>query len=288
MNNEKNLDLDARILEARQNPATTRELISLALSESDEDLAWEAVVTLHLRGTREVLDAARTLCASNRPKERKLGADILGQLGVPARSFPAESLDVLVSMMQTDQDEETLHSICIALGHIHDPATIPVLAQLKSHPNVKIRWAIAGALGGFEDQLAITTLIEMSQDQDEIVRDWATFGLGTQISVDTPEIRNALLARLSDKDEVTRGEALRGLATRKDQRALKPLIQELKRYDQGEYGNYALEAAKEFADERLIPVLTRLKKDSKGEPSQIDEVIRCCSRKPHKTLRDDS
>jgi HEAT repeat protein len=288
MHDENNLDLDARILEARNNPATTDELISLALSETDEDLAWEAVVTLHLRGTREVLDAARKLCASNYPKERKLGADILGQLGVPVRSFPVESVKALLPMLKTEQDDEAIYSICIALGHIHDPATVPVLAKLKSHPSVQIRWAIAGALGGFEDQLAITTLIELSRDQDGIVRDWATFGLGTQISVNTPEIKNALLARLSDKDEVTRGEALRGLATRKDQRVLKPLIKELERYHQAEYGIYALEAAEKFADERLIPVLTRLKKDSKGESSQIDEIIRCCSGKQPKRFEGDS
>jgi HEAT repeat protein len=284
MNDGKNpdLNLNARILEARNNPSTTDELISLALTELDEDRAWKAITTLHLRGTREVLDAAGQLCSSNFPKERKIGADILGQLGVPVRNFPAESVKALLAMMKTEKDEEALYSICIALGHIHDLTTVPVIAQFKSHPNAKIRYAIAYTLAGFEDQLAITTLIDLSQDEDNIVRDWATFGLGTQISVDTPEIRNALLARLLDKDEVTRGEALKGLTRRKDQRVLKPLIKELERYHEAEYGNYALEAAEEFADDRLIPVLTRLREDSKDESSQIDQVIRCCSRNSSK------
>jgi HEAT repeat protein len=281
MNDEMKRDLDARTREARNDPRTTDELISVALAEQDDDRAWEAVVTLHFRGTKDVLDAARHLCASECPQERTLGANILGQLGVPARSFPAEAVKALLATMEVEADEGVLDAVCIALGHIHDPATVPALARLKAHPSAKVRYAVAVGLAGFEDRLAITTLIELSRDEDELVRDWATFGLGTQIDVDTPEVRAALLARVSDEDEVTRGEALVGLARRKDQRVVEPLIEELQRHHGAEYGDYALEAAEELADERLLPVLTRLRQSAGNDAKRLDEVIcRCAGESP--------
>ena len=73
-------------------PRGTRELIALALSLDHEDHArWQAVEALHYRGTREVLEAAQELCGSRQADERELGADILGQLGVPERSHAAEA-----------------------------------------------------------------------------------------------------------------------------------------------------------------------------------------------------
>jgi len=59
------------------------------------------------------------------------------------------------------------------------------------------------------------------------VRDWATFGLGSQIDRDDTQVRDALMARLEDPDEDTRVEALRGLAARGDERATPPLLVEL-------------------------------------------------------------
>jgi HEAT repeat protein len=61
------------------------------------------------------------------------------------------------------------------------------------------------------------------------VRDWATFGLSTQIERDDDLVRNALLARLEDSNQNVRAEALRGLANRGDERAIAPLLAELER-----------------------------------------------------------
>jgi hypothetical protein len=56
---------------------------------------------------------------------------------------------------------------------------------------------------------------------------WATFGLGSQIEVNTKEIRDALFKRLGEEDDEIRGEALVGLSIRKDKRVLGPLLKEL-------------------------------------------------------------
>ncbi len=268
---------DTRTREARNDPRPTHEFVTMALTEPDENAAWEAVVTLHFRGTREVFDAACNLCASACPQERTLGANILGQLGVPNRSFPTESVKVLLRLLEVESDEDVLDAICIALGHIHDPTAIPSLARLWTHPSAQVRYAVVYGLLGFEDQLAIKTLIEMSRDQDDLVRDWATFGLGTQIDADTPEIRAALFARVFDEDEGTRGEALVGLARRKDLRVIEPLIKELECYPHAEYGSYGLEAAEEIADARLLPILTKMRLSADANDTRFDEAIRRCS-----------
>jgi len=62
-------------------------------------------------------------------------------------------------------------------------------------------------------------------DVDDSVRDWATFGIGSLCDIDTPELRDALAARLADADEEVRGEAVVGLATRGDNRAIRAIVQ---------------------------------------------------------------
>lgn len=73
----------------------------------------------------------------------------------------------------------------------------------------------------------VETLIQLSQDEQADVRDWATFALAREIERDTPGLRDALLARLGDPDPDVRAEALAGLAARKDRRAIEALLAEL-------------------------------------------------------------
>jgi HEAT repeat protein len=270
-------DLETRTREAQSDPRTTHELIAMALTEPNEDDAWDSVVTLHYRGTREVFDAASQLCVRLCPQERTLGANILGQLGIPDRNFAGESEKLLLECLNVESAEEVLNAICIAVGHIHDPTAIPGLARLGTHPSAVVRHAVVFGLLGFEEHLAIKTLIELSTDPNDLVRDWATFGLGSQIEEDTAEIRDALFARVFDEDDVTRGEALVGLARRKDRRIIEPLIKELARYPDSEHGGYGLQAAEVIADARLLPVLARLK-SADPDDTTFDDAIERCSR----------
>src|SRR5205814_7161779 len=128
-----------------------------------------------------------------------------------------------LELLETDQDVQVLSAACIALGHLHDPRAVEPLVRLKDHPSEDVRYGVVFGLSGQHDDLAIATLIELSADQDSDVRDWATFELGTILDidgVDTPPLREALPARLSDPDDDTRAEALAGLARRKDERVL--------------------------------------------------------------------
>jgi len=82
-------------------------------------------------------------------------------------------------------------------------------------------------MAGCATDEAINTLIELMGDPDEDVRDWATFGLGTQTDADSPEIREALRNLLSDPFEYARSEAVWGLAKRKDPEGLRILLERL-------------------------------------------------------------
>ena len=68
----------------------------------------------------------------------------------------------------------------------------------------------------------------MSDDAAD-VRDWATFGLGRQLEVDTPAVRAALAERLFDTEGDTADEALIGLAIRGDRRVISEILDRLSR-----------------------------------------------------------
>ncbi len=233
--------------------------------------------TLHLRGTREVFEEAVKLCRSECPQERGVGADILGQLGVPDRLCPDECVALLADMSGSETELEVVGSICTALGHLPHPGAVEPLLRWKGHPNEEIRQHVAWALGGHEEADAVEALIELSADPDEDVRDWATFGLGSQMDLDTPRIREALCARLNDPDPITRAEAFVGLARRKDERVIAPLIEVL---DSTQLDGFeprqdlVLEAVEEIADPRLLPSLLAMR-DRKGS-EWIEEMIQRC------------
>jgi HEAT repeat protein len=109
------------------------------------------------------------------------------------------------------------------------------------------------------------------------VRDWATFGLGSQIDLDTPRIREALCARLNDPDPITRAEAFVGLARRKDEGVLSPLIAALGSTQLDEFDprqDLVLEAAWEIADPRLLPALRAMQEQD--DSGWIKEIMQRC------------
>jgi HEAT repeat protein len=209
-----------------------------------------------------------------------VGAGILGQLGLPETTFHEESVSILVSMLDHEQEPCVLNSIAVALGHRADARAIEPLVRLKNHPDEVVRFGIVCGLLTLDDERAINTLIELSTDVDSDVRDWATFGIGSMIETDTPEIRAALLARTIDEDADTSGEALVGLARRHDERAVDLLLKEL---EAGWNGSLLLEAATELADPRLYPSLVKLQEEwdeAKSWPySMLEEAIAACQ--PH-------
>lgn len=205
------------MISAADDQRAVSELFEIALNSGDEDLRWDAVAALHWRGTREIFDRAAELCQSKNPEERALGADILGQLGVPERTFPDETFDAILRLL-SDTSDEVLFSAILALQHVDAKRAASHILPFRDHPNDNVRYAVAFALGGVDDERAINALVKLTRDRDAEVRNWATFGLGQQCDADTPQIREVLTDRLDDKDQDVRYEAICGLARRRDVR----------------------------------------------------------------------
>lgn len=262
---------------ARDMRINIEQITSAALSTKDEQEYWELVMTLHNAGTREVFETARKLCGSHNASERIFGVDILGQLGVPERTYPRESVDVLLEMLTVDESPEVLYSTAVALGNYGDDRALTPLARLCNHANALVRQGVAIGLAGQTSEQAIQLLITLSSDPDRDVRDWATFRLGSSPlldNIDTPEIRNALTRRIDDDPEI-RSAALRGLAIRDDKKVIAPLQEDLSRE---EVFDDAVEAALVIADPVLCSTLIDLRNRLSTSWQLLDDAIEACCR----------
>jgi HEAT repeat protein len=188
----------------------------------------------------------------------------------PTSAFAASS-----TCWRTRIESRVLCAALTALSHHRAPSAIGPVSRFRRHADADIRHAVVHALTGIDDSRAIGYLIELSADPAIPVRDWATFGLGSQTSWDTPELRTALFHRLVDEDSDTRREALVGLAGRRDSRIIPALCAE---HALDDVGNLAVEAAALVADPRLLPLLRDLRESCGGDDALLDEVIRACSR----------
>ena len=240
--------------------------------QSDE--YWAHVRVLHFRSGREVFDMSVELCSSQDPISRAVGADVLAQLGVrdgvAAFPFADESEGRLVALL-TDTKPVVAASALYALGHLGrgEPSE---LAGLAKHASEDVRCALAHALGGRPDAVSIAALIELCGDMDTDTRNWATFALGSLPEEDSPAIRDALAARLSDADDEVRGEAILGLARRVDERVVQPLQREL---SGREVGTLAIEAAEVMPRPEFIPHLEALYAAHPGDQAIGLALNRC-------------
>ncbi len=213
------------------NPRTTDDLFQASLQGDYEDeAAWDAVAALRLRGTDDVFQLAVKYAESAEPRERARGLNVLGQLGagrpISERPHFDDCVAIAIDHLH-DSDSLVVNSAAWALAHLCDDRAISALIPMRNNPDADVRWAVANGLNGSERPDAITTIIELMDDSDDNVRDWATFALGTQCSVNSPEILNALRKRLFDSYEMARNEAVWGLAQHKDLAGLKMLIERL-------------------------------------------------------------
>lgn len=222
----------------------------------DDDARWECVVALQTAGSEAVFQQAVDWCTSPVAIERALGADVLAQLRESSESSSfCDRAAPHVAALLRDSDAAVLRAATVALSHLGARDQLEAVAALATHAAEDVRHGVVLALCGNDAPLAIATLILLSADEDEAVRDWATFGLGSQTEVDTVELRNALAARLDDPNPDARAEALVGLARVRDARVHAPLLRELQSES---VGRLAVEAARDFPSPVLLDALLAL------------------------------
>lgn len=260
--------------------ASVDELFALARSSEDEDAYWACVVELHARVEERTFKLAEVLCESFASGERCLGADVLGQLGaLPGLSaaegpFASESGRVLVSLLEEDDEPAVLASAAVGLGHLRDERAIEPLVRLAASESPAVRRSVVHGLMGHDDDRAIEALILLSADPDGDVRDWATFSLGVQVDRDTPELRDALAARLSDDNPDARSEAIRGLARRRDERALEQALAAASDGGGPTVDEAVVLLGASTGDARLLPHLERLAGDAEARELYGPELDR--------------
>jgi HEAT repeat protein len=151
------------------------------------------------------------------PVIREIAINTLEQIGFD-RDLSAEEREAIdcaiLSNLNTD-NESLLESTIAAAGRRRTSKAIEYFGIHAEHRNPIIREAVAVALGFCDDdERSINLLIHLSKDPVDDVRDWATFGLGSQVSISTNEIIQALIERVNEQNLAVASEAIIGLAKR--------------------------------------------------------------------------
>jgi hypothetical protein len=272
----------------RRDSRPTEGLLRLALTtdaDRDDDAYWQPIAVLQHR-LPEILDLVAALGDSPDDKRRDTAATILGQGRVGTKFNPERCADVLLRMLAREQSIPVLTAISFALGHLHDVRAVGPLVRLQAHADARVRYAVVSSLGGQDEPAAIAALIERCADPNRDVRNWATFGLGSQIDTDSPAIRAALLARLTEEDDEIRGEALVGLARRGDVRVAAALLHELETQDKeilcdwmliAEAAEAVIVQAEASGAQAWLPVLAKLSALGLGDYDQLQAALNRCT-----------
>lgn len=259
----------------------------------DDEAYWEAVSRVQRRDAHEVWVLIEPLASNPDPRVRALVPDVVRFLGGSSRPLAAQSVTLMARMLECESSPSVLQAIGYALGELGDSRSVSLMIPFARHADPDVRHSVVGALLRQRDPQAVNTLIALSSDEDDTVRDWATFGLGTQLGptdpdapsddsvVDTPALREALVARLGDPHDDTRAEAIVGLAMRRDPRALPVLRQAIA---DRRCGTLELEAARWYAAPDLCEGLRRFAASPDGqalrsrEADELREAIAACCR----------
>jgi hypothetical protein len=247
-------------------PAPLDQLIALAVEiqraapdETEHEEAWPVIDAMKDYG-EDALRAGLALLHSGDATERIVGCDLLGELSNPGETlWGPEIAAALVRLAEDETNTDVWWSLAGALGHTWSAIGAPVLARLASHPNAGVRLQVACALptcaDGANPDVAVAALLDLMEDEDELVRDWATFGISRQLDADGPAVRHALACHVHDDDPETRDEAIVGLARRRDARAFDIVAERLR---EASVGELVVEAASYLGDARLLPILEQL------------------------------
>ena len=190
-----------------------------AFADPEDEQRRRLIGRLHRRS-----DAAAFLAAADAAKAadlelRLVAMEVLGQLGYASgRPYREQILPILIEELDQAVDPQLLQAAVTALAHLGDGRALTPVLRHATHRDDGVRRAVAFTLPSITDQQdpapeVVDALIALSEDADETVRDWSTFGLADLLETDSPEVRAALTARLADVDAIAE-QARTGLLRR--------------------------------------------------------------------------
>ena len=131
-----------------------------------------------------------------------------------------------------DPNPDVQSEINSALNRLGTPAEIELLKTLNNETNPELQAAAAEALGKFGTRVTIGALCEAIKSEHVPVRHAAINSLG-RIGIVNPEIENALIECLDDRESVVVKTALRAIGSLKCDRAVARLIEFINSSDAG-------------------------------------------------------
>jgi HEAT repeat protein len=243
------------------------------IDELVNDLAPPAVAREFVSTVDETtaLECAIAWAHNEDPGTRSAAFVVLGVLALDAPAA-LDTLERLAEGAVLDMDARVRRAVVAAVGGNADRRGRDRLLYLANDPDPEVRAAVAGGLPlVLEDptahDLAVQTLIGLTKDAEVRVRDMAAFALGTQLDVDSPSIRAALVDLLSEPDTddaYPAAEAAVGLARRHDPAVLPAIVSRL---ESASVGILWLQAAAELCDPQLLLPLLSLR----GPDDQSDD-----------------
>lgn len=234
---------------------TSEKIFTRLLNNKTQKTFWQNITELRNRPNKEVYNQAFKVANSENEKEKIIGIYVLAQLGFNPRFQQNKTVDLYFKLLEHVKSPKLISAILSSISHNNENLNeyqISKLIEYKTHKFAAVRFQLTLAISCLDDNTAIKTLIELSNDKNSDIRNWATFGLGTQIENDNEHIRNALWNRINDSDFETKLEAIVGLANRMDKRIKKIIISELVK---GDYGTLLFESILKLNDKEFLPYL---------------------------------
>jgi len=256
---------------------TNAQLMHKAYLEEDDEIYMSYIHELRKRGNHKVFNLAKEYAYSKEPVKRDISASVLSQIGYKSGAFKGESIHLL-SKLLNDKNVEVLSSAIYAFGFRKCTRYAKKLASFITLNSKEVNEALAFSLGGYEDHDAVDALILLMKNKDFDIRNWATFSLAQITEMNSQKIRDALFENVNDEKEI-RGEAMLGLARKKDKRVIDVIINDL----QSEfYGSWIFEAIREMPDKKYIQYLDKFieslddedKKAFKNDIKEAKEALR--------------
>lgn len=252
---------------------TNDKLLFRLINNKTNKSYWDTIFALRKRPSEELFFKCVELTKSKDPKIRSIGIDILAQLGLPPRPFLKETLKLYFELLHIEKEPKVVMALLYAIGHNNEKLSKNQIEKLCSFINTDnnlIKEGLVNSLLGIDELIAIETLIKFSSDKLSDIRNWATFGIGTQIERNNKSIREALWHRVNDKHQETKLEAIVGLALRKDVRINEIIKIEL---HNGEYSTLLFDAIIETKNKEFLPLLKQNLKLSKNNKSTNSEWL---------------